>query len=168
MVREDPPHRRVLTKDEFDKLLSTCTGRQQKLLKLIANTGLRAAEVQKLTAQNVVGDFIVIDGKGRKRRVIPLNKTTREICSDLSFLERYRKRNAVYSMMRYRCGLVHLLSAGPHALRHMLATELAQQDVPIYRISKLLGHADLRTTERVYVNLSLESAVAGVTDNLDF
>ena len=52
---------------------------------------------------------------------------------------------------------------GPHALRHSLATNLMNNNVPISAISSILGHANTRTTE-VYLtvdernlkNLSLE------------
>lgn len=52
---------------------------------------------------------------------------------------------------------------GPHALRHSLATNLMNNNVPISAISSVLGHANTRTTEiyltvdeRNLKNLSLE------------
>ena len=35
-----------------------------------------------------------------------------------------------------------------HDLRHTFATRLAQADVDLYKISKLLGHKNIRTTQR--------------------
>lgn len=35
----------------------------------------------------------------------------------------------------------------PHMLRHTYATELLRQDVHLYKISKILGHTDLKTTQ---------------------
>jgi len=165
-IREDPPSRRVMSIDEYHRLLKVCTAGQRKLIMLIANTGLRAAEVKSLTEKNIIGLNIVIDGKGHRRRVIPINQVCQEILADINFLKNYRKRNAIYSMMQYRCRKAGIAPAGPHALRHMLAGVLAGQGVSLFKISKLLGHADTRTTEKIYINLTLESAVAGVTDNL--
>jgi integrase/recombinase XerD len=36
----------------------------------------------------------------------------------------------------------------PHVLRHSAATVLAADNVPITEIQALLGHADIRTTQR--------------------
>ncbi|MDP7661648.1 MAG: tyrosine-type recombinase/integrase [Gammaproteobacteria bacterium] len=35
-----------------------------------------------------------------------------------------------------------------HGLRHTFATRLAQSKIDLYRISKLLGHKDISTTQR--------------------
>jgi len=34
-----------------------------------------------------------------------------------------------------------------HSLRHTFATLLLQQSVPIYTVSRMLGHSSVRTTE---------------------
>ena len=39
----------------------------------------------------------------------------------------------------------------PHDLRHTVATELIRQQVPLIEISRLLGHANTRVTESIYV-----------------
>jgi integrase len=41
----------------------------------------------------------------------------------------------------------------PHTLRHTAASWMAEDDVPILEISKLLGHGDTRITERTYAHL---------------
>ena len=48
-----------------------------------------------------------------------------------------------------------------HDLRHTFATRLAQRDVDLYKISKLLGHKDIRMTQR-YSHHSPESLRVGV------
>ena len=48
-----------------------------------------------------------------------------------------------------------------HDLRHTFATRLAQNGVDIYTISKLLGHKDIRMTER-YSHRSPESLRDGI------
>jgi site-specific recombinase XerD len=41
-----------------------------------------------------------------------------------------------------------------HSLRHTFATRLVQKGVSIYKVSKLLGHADVKTTQ-IYASLML-------------
>ena len=48
-----------------------------------------------------------------------------------------------------------------HDLRHTFATRLAQKGVDIYTISKLLGHKDIRMTQR-YSHHSPESLRDGI------
>lgn len=43
-----------------------------------------------------------------------------------------------------------LTGVTPHVLRHTVATWLDEDDIPIERISKLLGHRDPKTTRRIY------------------
>jgi integrase len=42
----------------------------------------------------------------------------------------------------------------PHTLRHTAASWMAQSGVPMFEISKYLGHSDTRITERRYAHLS--------------
>jgi site-specific recombinase XerD len=42
-----------------------------------------------------------------------------------------------------------------HTLRHTFASHLVMEGIPIYTVSKLLGHTDVKTTER-YAHLSPE------------
>ena len=44
------------------------------------------------------------------------------------------------------------VDASPHALRHTFATRLLSQDVDPKTVSMFLGHADFRTTLKVYMN----------------
>ena len=48
-----------------------------------------------------------------------------------------------------------------HDLRHTFATRLAQKGVDLYKISKLLGHKDIRMTQR-YAHHCPESLRVGV------
>ena len=48
-----------------------------------------------------------------------------------------------------------------HDLRHTFATRLAQRGIDIYKISKLLGHKDIRMTQR-YAHHCPESLRDGV------
>lgn len=45
---------------------------------------------------------------------------------------------------------------GPHALRHLLASNLLQNNTPMYVIKDVLGHTNLNTT-RIYLNIDFDT-----------
>jgi integrase len=170
MLREDPPKQRWLNIEDVNKMLSVCNDAEKKIILLLCHTGLRASELQGLQPNNFTADSIRFTGKGRKLRTIPLNKSAREavtVCNELNlkFLESYRQRNALYAMCKRLSKKVGIPTAGPHSFRRFFATSLIHKGVTIYHVSKLLGHADVRTTE-IYLSCSGDE-LAGVTDCLD-
>lgn len=165
MLREDPPKQRWLTADEVDKILAVCSEDEKKIIKLLCHTGLRASELQALQPNNLTADSVQFTGKGRKMRTVPLNATSKSCVTNLNFLESYRKRNALYAMCKRLSVKAGVPIAGPHSYRRFFATSLIHKGVSIYHISKLLGHADVRTTE-IYLSCSGDE-LKGITDVLD-
>ena len=55
------------------------------------------------------------------------------------------------------------LDITPHILRHTVATQLAQKNVPMPQISRLLGHRSTAITERVYAKYSPDFCRQAVT-----
>ena len=49
-----------------------------------------------------------------------------------------------------------------HAYRHTFGTNLCRQGVPIQTASKLLGHDDISTTAKYYVNVSDEEKARAI------
>lgn len=45
----------------------------------------------------------------------------------------------------------------PHELRHTYGTMLREKEIDIYTISRVLGHSDVSTTEKVYVKNTLSA-----------
>jgi integrase len=59
-----------------------------------------------------------------------------------------------FTVLLKRCGIRH---RGFHALRHTFATRCIENGSDIKSISEMLGHADIKTTLKLYVHPSLES-----------
>ena len=59
-----------------------------------------------------------------------------------------------FTVLLKRCGIHH---RGFHALRHTFATRYIENGADIKSISEMLGHADIKTTLKLYVHPSLES-----------
>lgn len=177
MLREEPPMPRVLRWDEYTKVLAVCRTKERQLIQFFANTGLRASELQKLKWGNIAakGNSLSVIGKGRKLRTIPLNKVCRDILrkykqgprsSTVSFIEPYAKRGAPYRLCCRLAKRANITVFGAHSLRHLFATRLMQKGVPVAKISKLLGHSSIRTTEQIYIHW-LPTDLDGVTEILN-
>jgi integrase/recombinase XerD len=142
--------------------------RDQAIFGLMVGAGLRVGEVAALTAGNLhqpseVGGLarLIVRGKGQKERVVWLTSAWYDKLIDYQavrlesedphlFLNR-RGRGISVNGIQYRlqtyCRQAEL-SLTCHQLRHTFARRLANQQMPIESISKLLGHTQIETTQR--------------------
>lgn len=145
---------------------STLATRDEALLVLMLDTGLRASEVLSLTMRrmDLAGQRITVTGKGKKQRALPIGETTRRAIEqymrsahsarwvfttdDGRALTVYALKN-LFRRMRRWSGIqrVH-----PHLLRHTFACRwlLAHND-PL-ALQTLLGHSSLAMTQH-YVKI---------------
>ncbi len=176
MLIEDEPRQRVLSDEEYRKIVPSSSIREtdKDVIIFLANSGLRASEFVSLTWTSIKPDcrYLSVMGKGRKVRVVPLNRACRDI------LEKYKPQGMSGRVPFARMHRVHtgricrrvakevgIPDFGPHACRHYFATQLMLRGVSIYKISKILGHASVKVTERVYVHWC-DQDVLGITDVL--
>ena len=175
---EDPPEVRVLNDQEYQKVLTVCKPKERDVIRFLFNTGLRRSEFQQLTWSNISQDqrFIRLIGKGRRRRLVPLNKTCQTILNNIprkpdsttmNLVKSYEAPDSLWRLCNKLARHAGIPRFGPHALRHYFATTLYRKGVPIQFISAILGHADTRTTEKIYIHLWPPKDLLGVTDVLD-
>jgi integrase len=155
--------RALLTWVGGDERLEVCTW-------LAFGCGLRVGEIAALRIEHVQlrGRPLlrVVDGKGGRDRIVPLPDPVRDVLA--AYLARRPAAGPLVDSRRrpgdpVKAGAVSRwlsgamrgagLSDSGHALRHTFATLLlaADRGRNLYTVSKLLGHASTRTTERVYV-----------------
>lgn len=174
--RIKPPERLPLffTKEEFDSLLKVIDNQDWKdLVEFAVNTGLRQMEILNLHKRqfNKQDRLIILDNhyhttKSRKIRNMPLNgralaivlsrvSSPSPINNELIFTldgQRILQDNLQDKFRKY----VEAAKLNPkltfHCLRHTFASWLVQKGVSIYEVSKLLGHADIKTTQ-IYAHL---------------
>jgi integrase len=173
MLREDPPEQRVLTKEEYAKVLIVCTDGEGETIRFLALTGIRATEATKVRWKDISADYkwLTVHGKGRKVRVVPLNATLRDILqkyrrkpdSSMEFLK--SNRYQLYRLCKRLACRAKIPTFGPHSLRHFCATELYNSGVSVSLISKFLGHSSTQVTETVYIHFQY-SSLDGITENL--
>jgi len=159
--------------------------RDAAIVKLILFAGLRVGEIIQLRMTDVTlderkGSVIVREGKGTKRREIPLNAKVRKALLDYLHMrlevercelfigqrnEGVQSKTIQRAVQRFakRAGINN---ATPHTLRHSFAKALIDADVSLEMVATLLGHSNLNTT-RIYTTPGeedLEDAVGKLLD----
>jgi site-specific recombinase XerD len=150
--------------------------RDRAMVHLCFAGGLRVSELVSVLLENVALDrtpSVMVRGKGRKERCLPLWKeTARDIRAWLSVRGQMRTPelfvNAEGAAMT-RAGFEYVLdkhvrtaamsclslvgrTVSPHQLRHSCAVIMLQATRDIRKVALWLGHADIRTTE-VYLRM---------------
>lgn len=148
-------------------------------INLLLNTGCRRGELLKLTWDNVHldrGYLTVLNSLSKNRKTIhkPLNASALKSLQYLKqdnpspwvfYNEKTGKRRATFQagfktvVERANLGNVRI-----HDLRHTFASILVQQGTPLYHIMQLLGHSDIKTTQK-YAHLS-ENILTSVVQSL--
>jgi integrase/recombinase XerD len=150
-----------LTQQEYQKIRAVVgPERERDRAVFLANTGLRVSEFCGLAANDISPDFssLSIVGKGRKRRIVPLNKRCQELMRKYEGKINYHKGRPIeVRRIRYECRMLAERAGiprfGPHSLRHHFTTELVLKNVSLPKVARLLGHASTRTTEQVYLHI---------------
>lgn len=181
-----------LTEDEITALLAapdlaTWTGRRdQALLMLACQTGLRATELTSLAISDVhlgAGAHVSCLGKGRKHRITPLTPATVTVLrawlaergglpADPLFPTRrgtplsrdaLERRIPKYTAIAaLSCPALHEKKVSPHVLRHSAAMRLLNAGIDASVIALWMGHENVATTQ-VYIHADLalkERAIA--------
>ena len=173
-----------LTREEIDALVAapdttTWIGRRDQVLLLVAiQTGLRVSELIGLQRQDVVlgrGAHVRCKGKGRKQRCTPLRKeavkllvpwlrkgpqdtvapvfpSTRGGSLSRDAVERLVTRHRQTAARR--CPSLKRKTVTPHVLRHTAAMELLQHGIDRAVIALWLGHESVETTQ-MYLHADL-------------
>lgn len=179
--------RTVLDQHEIKQLYeATQTAQERAILSLAYGCGLRVGELVKCNVEDIrLREKIIIipQGKGNKRRVIPLSNGIVKDLSNYYYNERDEltkgrdfKPHQNAFMLHSRGGRMnkdtynkHLKALiertgnielkekqiTVHSLRHSIATHLLEQGIAVEQVRMFLGHAQLETTQ-IYTHISKE------------
>ena len=114
-------------------------------------TGARSGEIRSLSRENVLDESLVVNGK-TGRRIVKLNAQAQEIIKHQDPLWSYRK-DFVSHKFKQEIRKLGIKNARFHDLRRTFGLNLIKQGMSIYKVSKLLGHSSVRTTEQHYAPL---------------
>jgi integrase/recombinase XerD len=159
-----------------------CTLVQRRLwtlLQTLLDTGCRIEEVLTVPAAAVDFDnmLLTVMGKGRRERKVPFGTALRRVLfhyvkakekagqrSPFLFSSRSGARLTywnTYRDIRNFCGALAIVGPriAPHTFRHTFATNYLRQGGDIVRLSMVLGHTQITTTQR-YLHLLTEDLSA--------
>jgi len=174
----------ALSKNEVHALLSVAgnsshglSSRNYAVIQLILQTGLRISELINLQWRDLLlyersGSVRVVDGKGHRERVIPLNSSARKAVSSYIenkeydsttpvFLSKHGKIHTPRALQKVVSNLatkanINRIRVTPHVLRHTFATNYLRANPGcLIELATLLGHESLDTTA-IYTKASTE------------
>lgn len=164
--KKNKPIPKYLSIEEVTSLINSADIRGKAMISILYASGIRVGELCKLRRKDIYGDTIKVRGKGNRERIAFLDKTA------LRYLDMYlsrridtnpfvfpsRKGGGIKTQMvqqivkeaGFKAGIPKIVT--PHVLRHSFATHMVQNGCGAFHLQKMLGHADISTTQ-IYVHL---------------
>ncbi len=170
----------VLSVEEVNRLVAAIDMtknegmRNQAIVETLYGSGLRVSELCTLTLSRTFLEeqYILVDGKGSKQRIVPLSPVAVECIryylvdrdrltpkpgsEDILFLNRRGARLSrvmvFYIIKEAAANAAIEKTVSPHTLRHSFATHLLEGGANLRVIQAMLGHESLATTQ-LYVHL---------------
>lgn len=169
---------KLLNEKELVKLFNSLVNKKHKAMLFTAySAGLRVSEIVKLKLSDIDSvrmQIFISRAKGKKDRYVNLSPLLLDILR--SYIRNSKPRpteylfeseqtktaypartvQQIFSIAKHKAGI--LKEVGIHSLRHSFATHLLDKGTDIRYIKDLLGHFDIRTTER-YLHVSKKQLV---------
>ena len=146
------PRNRVYTTDELDLMFNQITDEDfNSFVRFAYYTGARSGEIRSIQAENIKDGYLLVRGKTGSRTV-KLNTQAGKIIYKQDPLWSYSK-DYVSHRFKQEVRKLGITDARFHDLRRTFGLNLIKQGMSIYKVSKLLGHKSVRTTEQHYAPL---------------
>ena len=158
------------------RMMQSCKGcdflqiRDAAVLTTLFETGIRCWELCCIQKKDIHDDFIIINGKNHKQRVVPITPVLRkallkyDTAKDnyfnlkntddyyfLSFHGRQLTNSAVEHIVKRHGEGITDIRVSPHTCRHFYAQQQIKMGTDLYTISRLLGHENIQITQ-TYLN----------------
>lgn len=167
---------------QIDALLASCNlktplgYRDYTMMLLLLDTGIRLSELCGLRLEDIHRNYIRVVGKGEQEREVGIHpETAQHIWKYVNrfrpvregeqhvFLNRYGKpltdsgvAQAIADAGR-KAGLSNV-RVSPHTFRHTFAVMYLDNGGDLYKLSRLLGHSEISTTEEYLKNFKSRQA----------
>lgn len=174
----------TLSIEDVDKIIDSIDTdtdigiRNHCILEVLYGCGLRVSELVNLKISNInfKENYLLVEGKGDKTRLVPLATTTAgyilnyiktvrsqakisKKSQDILFLNNRGNRMSrvivfiIIKDLAQKAGINKNIS--PHTFRHSFATHLLQNGADLRFIQEMLGHSSITTTQ-IYTHLKTE------------
>lgn len=178
---------KILTEEEMNHVITVAgqkgnaaSKRLVCLLEMIYSTGLRVSELVSLpvTAYQEDSQFMIVDGKGGRERMVPLTSAAQKALADYvavrkqfvgegddgtqaqwlfpskTSLKGHLTRQRFAQMLKdlSKAADMPMGKVSPHIIRHAFATHLLKNGADLRSVQKMLGHADIATTQ-IYTHM---------------
>ena len=176
---------KVLGEDELARLFNALDNIKHKAMLFTAySAGLRVSEIAALKIIHIDGgrmQIFIENAKGKKDRYVNLSPVLLDVLR--AYIKTYKPKpkeflfeseqtktayptrtiQKIFQTAKERAGIKK--DAGIHSLRHSFATHLLEKGTDIRYIKDLLGHFNIKTTER-YLHVS-KKALVNISSPLD-
>ena len=189
---------KILTEDEMNHVIKVAgekgtpaSKRLVCLLEMIYSTGLRVSELVSLplTAYQEDSQFMIVQGKGDRERMVPLTSSAQKSLADYvanrkgfigeaddgtqaawlfpskTSIKGHLTRQRFAQMLKdlSKAAGMEMGKVSPHIIRHAFATHLLKNGADLRAVQKMLGHADIATTQ-IYTHMLDEEVNEKVQD----
>ena len=134
------------------------------MIELLYASGLRVSELCEMPMTGILGDHLLIHGKGAKERIVPMHTGAQHALQ--KWLELRGDNNSKYVFpsnsqtghitrdgffkILKKCAVLSGIDpkrVSPHVLRHSFASHLLSHGANLRAIQTMLGHEDISTTQ---------------------
>lgn len=178
-IKTRKEQRKAFSAMELEKIRANCRNETETaIIEVLISTGCRVSELCGIKLTDIEGERVTVHGKGNKDRTCYLTAKAQLAIEEYKQTEYFKKRynlGSEYLFMRKRFeGNEFMKPAGtssienitkrigktagvsnchPHRFRRTCATMALERGMPIERVSHMLGHESIETTQ-VYLDLN--------------
>lgn len=164
-IRQETTIPKPITEEALMLAYERADAEQELMLDLGAYAGLRRAEIACVHRDHVQDGVLIVHGKGRKFRAVPIHDRLAPKLDELegwAFPSPNRPGEPVtHDYVHDRLMKVLPKPWTPHTLRHRFATQVYRATKDLQVVSTLLGHSKVETT-MAYVAVNRDDLAAAV------
>jgi integrase/recombinase XerD len=163
----------VLSRGDIDSLISSSGDfrtavRLRAMLEVMYASGLRVSELCEMRTTALLGDRLLVRGKGGKERIVPMHAEAADALEKYMAVRKHFAngkesgfvfpstgasghitRDAFFKLLK-KCAVLAGINpdrVSPHKLRHSFASHLLEGGANLRAIQAMLGHEDISTTQ---------------------